>query len=576
MKLRPYQRDAIDAVRARWDAGDPNALVVLATGLGKTIVFCTLGRELRMEGIGTTLVLAHRDELLDQARKKWLAVEPDAHVGIYQGARKENRADVICASVQSCYGDKLDDDGMAIRRGRIHDLPLERIGLIIVDECHRLCSPSYRAIIAAVREANPNALMLGVTATPARADGQGLGEFFDKASYVMGMSDGIAGGYLAPYIGQRVELDIDMSQIKTSKSTGDYNEDDLGHVMDAPDVRRAIASAWVEHAGPGTILGGATGRYTAAFCPTVDAARNLAETFKELGVVAEFVCGATKKADRHRIERLYQERKIQVLCNVGVYTEGWDAPHTDCILMARPTKSPVLYRQAVGRGTRLSPGKTNWLLMDCVGVNALGLQTMIDLSDARDKPEPEPKDEAEALEGEIVVGEKAKQLVLPDMAQTVSVRGCTVYEIDLFGGQVTWFRIRGMRLAILDRGLHVVIYAEPGGVGHTALLVDDTGASAIAKAAPEREALGAAEAVALARGAAKYLRPTPYQTRMQATENQRLAIQRLATQNEAFGGFDPADVPKAMSMPQAMAWIAYLKTRRMWMLQRRAGGKVAA
>ena len=162
VKLRPYQRGAIDKVRSVWDSGQPNALIVLPTGSGKTVVFAALGREFRMEmdDGGRVLVLAHRTELIEQARDKWLKVEPDATVGIYQGSKREVWADVICASVQSCYPDKRADGecdcvttsaigGVAVkdpangcivcggtgivkdrlvRKGRIHDLPLAKIG----------------------------------------------------------------------------------------------------------------------------------------------------------------------------------------------------------------------------------------------------------------------------------------------------------------------------------------------------------------------------------------------------------------------------------------------------------------
>jgi superfamily II DNA or RNA helicase len=575
VNLRPYQRTAIDAIRERWDAGDPNALLVLATGLGKTVVFCTLGRELRMEGIGKTLVLAHRKELLDQAREKWLAVEPDAHVGIYQGARREFYADVICASVQSCYPDVVDGSGNVTRRGRIHDLPLKDIGLVIVDECHHLASDTQRNLLATLREHNPNAVMLGVTATPYRNDGKGLGDFFDRVAFRMGIGEGIDQGFLAPLRGCRVELDIDLSQVKTSKRTGDFVESDLGNVMDTEQARREIVQAWLRELGPGTEGGGRDGRFTAAFTPTVESAQHLCQEFEDAGVSAVWVSGSMPKMERVRALDAYQKGEARVIVNCSVLVEGWDAPHTSCVLIARPTQSIGMYAQMVGRGTRLYQGKADCVVMDCVGASRLGLASLADLSTGAESRAP-GIDPEEETEDEVVVDKDAKQLEIPELAQTIQVRGCTVYDIDLFGGQVVWTRIRGMRLAILDIGLHIVIYQEPNGGAFTAMLVDETAAIPFCKNKPERECLAQAEQMAMVRGRAKYLKPNKFQARMPATEKQMLNIQRLTSQNVALGGFDGRDVPQQMSMPQAMAWIAYLKTRRMWMRTRAAAQATAA
>ena len=569
MKLRPYQRTAIDAIRGCWDAGDPNALLVLPTGTGKTVVFCVLGREMRMEGIGKVLVLAHMDKLLDQAREKWLTVDPDANVGIYQGARREAWADVICASVQSCYPDEKDADGKVTKRGRINDLPLAEIGLIIVDEAHRIEADTYRAIVDAVRAANPSCLLLLVTATPARNDGKSLGRWVNKVAYRLALQDAIDEGYLAPLDGCRVELDLDFSKIKTSKATGDYQDTDIGKAMDSPSVHKAIVDKWLEKVGPGTYLGREHGRFTVSYSGTTSGSENLAAAFREAGICAEHTHGKMPKKHNDRVLEAFQHGSIRVLCNVAKLTEGWDAPHIECVIVARPTKSPGLYRQIAGRGTRLSPatGKTNCIIMDCVGANALGLHTLIDLSSPKSEHIPGIDPDIEEEE-ELVLDKNAKQLEIPEMAQTIQVRGCTIYDVDLFGGQVNWTRIRGMRIAVLDIGLHIIVYQEPQAGGFTALLIDDTANIVVAKARPERETLAEAEQMAMVRGRSKYLKPNKFQQRMPATEKQSLVIQRLVAQNVQLGGFDGHDVPREMSMPQAMAWIAYLKTRRMWMRQR--------
>lgn len=446
---------------------------------------------------------------------------------------------------------------------------------VLVHNCHHLAADTYRGLLTALREHNPNAVMLGVTATPYRNDGKGLGEFYDRVAFRMGIGEGIEQGFLAALRGCRVELDIDLSQVKTSKRTGDFVESDLGNVMDTEQARREIVRAWQREMGPGTEAGGRDGRFTAAFTPTVESAQHLCQEFEDAGVSAVWVSGSMPKADRIRSLDAYQHGKARVIVNCAVLTEGWDAPHTSCVLIARPTQSIGMYAQMVGRGTRLYQGKADCVVMDCVGASRLGLASLADLSTGAESRAP-GIDPEEETEDEVVVDKDAKQLEIPELAQTIQVRGCTVYDIDLFGGQVVWTRIRGMRLAILDIGLHIVIYQEPNGGAFTAMLVDETAAIPFCKNKPERECLAEAEQMAMVRGRAKYLKPNKFQARMPATEKQMLNIQRLTAQNVALGGFDGRDVPQQMSMPQAMAWIAYLKTRRMWMRTRAAAQATAA
>lgn len=899
MRLRPYQREGVD--RARDDlARCGRALIVLATGLGKTVMFCATGREMRAEGARKVLLLAHRDELLEQARAKWLAIEPDAVVGIYQGARRESWADVICASVQSCYPDVIGEDGAIKRRGRIHDLPLGEIDLVIVDECfpagtsvdgvaieiiqvgdmvrsfnhetgmtemrrvtnvfrsipkqmvtvhcedgrsfvctsghpffngvdytpavklrtgdalygdssedmrgvfdrvrsevveqhddpdllgdvqtdqagssqgsghrhmqvvrehirgatwrkdespnqardefvfgrvregvegreergddgideppmcggahegekphalrdsppedarlnhchrsraegsrgqrhwpdqgrvsddvcpsrvvvelrcprrdgaserladalqnrrgqprdedrnrgrrveplpagsagrrqekgrispvarvdsvevhestggvgpgclcpdgyvynievegnhnyfvngvlvhncHRIVSPTYEAVLESVIAANPNVGILAVTATPARADGKGLGKWFDRVSYRMGIKEGIDGGYLAPLRGVRVELQIDLSEVKIARN-GDFDDTDLGRVLDTDSAREHIVAKWLEMVGPGSEDGGPGGRFTAAFSPTVAAAEHLAAEFERAGVSAGVVSGTTKKKDRKRILDAYQHREIRVLCNVGVLTEGWDAPHTDCILMARPTKSGVLYRQAVGRGTRLSDGKADCIVLDCVGANALGLQTVLDLStpgaDRVPGVDPEPEDELTLDDGEQI------SMDVGDEIEARRVVGVTAYEIDMLGGGVHWVRCMSARVATVDVGKSMVVYPDRG--AWSAMLFRGREVDIIAERRPERETMRAAEAICAEIGVPRMLVPTTYRARMPATEKQIQMLGVLVERNTAKAPLDLSAMPapNRMGAHQIGAWISYLHAR---------------
>jgi len=591
MELRPYQRESVQAIREQWDAGDPNALLVLATGLGKTIVFSMLGKEMRREGLRRVLVLAHRRELVSQAVDKWNKVDPGESVGVYQGACRDLHADVIVASVQSCYPDRYAEDpcpngcdaeipdpfcagcgGEGVvktltRRGRIHELPLDEIDLIIIDEVHHVTRASlYVEVIVAVREKNPSALLLGVTATPFRTDGKGLGLLFRGVAYAMDIFAGVRCGWLAPLVGRRVELDIDLSEARTSRTTGDYIDEDLGHVMDTPEARREVVQAWIEHAGPDLLGGGPRGRRTAAFCPTVAAASHLCESFVEAGVDAAWIANesVTPKEERRDILRRYAAGEIQVIVNVGVLTEGWDDPGTRCILVARPTKARGLYIQIVGRGTRLdglsleasiANGKADCLVIDCTGATGLGLMTLADLTVEREPMPPDEDDEEE---------EEEEEFEFPPEPVTRRVVGHSTYDIDLFGGVVHWARVNGSRVATIDVGRTVVVFPSLDGNPPMFSAIETGQAVAgikwLARDEPETDTLRAAEIHAMERGKGRYLQPGSWFTHRAASESQRALVQRLLAWSKGRGLKATVD-PARMSMALASAWIGYLKAR---------------
>lgn len=553
MKLRPYQREAIDAIRDVWDSGQQNALLVLATGLGKTVVFTALGRELRAEGIGKTLVLAHRGELLEQAKAKWLEVEPDAIVGVVKGAQRETWADVIVASVQSCYPDALDEQGQVVRKGRVSELPLAEVGLVIADECHHIAADSWLALVRAVRQANPRALLLGVTATPYRADGQGLGMLFDRIAYRLGIADGIAQGYLCPLRGVRVQVELDLEGVKTSKN-GDYRDDALGDRLDHEEIHRAIVEAWRKEA---------EGRQTVCFSPTVDTATHLAEAFVAAGIPADVVSDRTKKKDRAAILARYAAGELRVICNCAVLTEGWDAPATSCVVLARPTKSVGLYAQCVGRGTRLAEGKVDCVVLDVVGATALGLASLADLSEGKEGRAPGIDAEPEEEEEE----ERGGGAPVPDV-RTVQVKGVSTYEVDLFGGAVAWARVRGARVASLDIGHSVICYALQTGEWY-AEAYRGGGVVPIARG-EEREVLTKAEQYAQEHGKRHFMLPSEFLARRPASEKQVSLLTTLIQANRRVDAElapkrplrdDELPSPAALSMPAAGHWITYLRAR---------------
>lgn len=626
MKARPYQQEAAQFVRAHWDQGHQNALIVWSTGLGKTFEFAYIGRQLREQGLcRRILVLAHRTELITQARDKWLAVDPGEVVGIYQADRREVWANVICGSVQSCYPDVYKnhpcpvcqpipdadpfctcdgsgdgqggpcrlcqrDRGQPIascatcrgvggdrylaRRGRIHELPLDEIDLLVIDEVHHITQQSiYAKILDAIRAVNPNCKLLGVTATPFRADRKGLGWLFDRSLHTISIKRGIDMGYLVPLRGVRIELEIDLSTVRVSKSSGDFVEDDLGRVMDTDEARQQIVEAWVEQAGPGTDGGGEHGRLTAAFCPTVDSAEHLHAAFNAAGVPAAWICGDKRRfpdAKRKAILGAFGRQEIRVLVNVGVLTEGWDEPAVSCILLVRPTKSKGLLIQMVGRGTRLlgpmmpgaedlriessiHNGKADCLVIDCTGSTTMGLASVADLTeDSGKEPSTSATDEEEEEE----------QLAFPEEPQTVRVTGFCSYAFDVFSGSIHWQQVNGARVASLGGGRAVVIFGGPR--GYTAVCAGlRSDIEFICRDEPEAVALEHAERFALEAGDPSYLKPDPGLSRIRATEKQKTYLIRLLGWNRDQIGDSPIafeEVPR-LSMARASAWASYLEAR---------------
>lgn len=342
--LRPYQQEAIDATVGLWDAGMYNVLTVLPTGTGKTIMFAGLLQQ-RLRPNMRALILAHRDELIQQPKEKLAQVWPEAYVGIVKAEMNQVHAPVVCASVQTLSSAK-----------RIKQLlQAGLIDILVVDEAHHAVAKGYVDVIGALREANPNLCHLGVTATPNRADKKGLISVYDVVAYERDILWGIESGYLVPLVGKAVDAQLDLSSVGVR--AGDYVPDQLTAALEVNNWRDLIVEAWKQEA---------PGRPTLAFTVSVAMAESLAATFNSHGISAGWVCGETPQIERRRILADYQAGRLQVVCNMGVLTEGFDAPHTSCVIMARPTKSPGLWIQCVGRGTRLSPesGKRDCVVLE--------------------------------------------------------------------------------------------------------------------------------------------------------------------------------------------------------------------
>ena len=318
-KLRPYQVEAIRAINDKWMDWQ-RELLVLPTGCGKTVVFNTVANQRP----GKTLILAHRDELIEQARDKYSAMYGDMPGKIK--ASGTNIRDITVGSVQTMC--RRDYAGL--------------FDTVIVDEAHHAISPSYQSVLNQF----PEAKVLGVTATPDRGDKKSLAQYFDGIAYEYKLKTAVAEGYLSPIVAKTVPLEIDMSGVKIS--VGDFEVGSIAETLE-PYLPK-IAEAIMLHA---------SGRKTVVFCPLISVAQELA------GMIpgAREVNGGSD--DRKEVLDWFDKASPgAVLCNAMLLTEGWDCPSCDCVVVLRPTKIRSLYCQMIGRGTRLHPGKENLLILD--------------------------------------------------------------------------------------------------------------------------------------------------------------------------------------------------------------------
>lgn len=343
LPLRPYQREALDAIHAAEARGVSRALVALPTGSGKTVLFAHLitGRP------GRALVLAHRDELLAQAAGKLRVVDPGAEVGIVKAERDEAGAEIVVASIQTL--------ARASRLARVGGF-----ATVVVDEAHHAAADTYVAVLRHLGSFAPDGpLTVGVTATPERADDRALGAVWEEIVYQRGIVEMVAEGYLCDLRGQVVGTDADLSRLKVRH--GDLIDAEVSDELIRSGALAQIAGAYVQYASE---------RKGLAFLPSVETAHLLAAELATRGVAAEALDGTTPAEERRAILARLRTGQTQVVANCAVLTEGFDEPSIACVLVARPTRSKVLYRQMVGRGTRKAPGKTDCLILDLAGVTA--------------------------------------------------------------------------------------------------------------------------------------------------------------------------------------------------------------
>ena len=334
MELRPYQNQLANDIRGAFGSGANRPLAVSPTGSGKTVLFSYITSQVLKRG-SRVIIVAHRREILDQisATLKCVGVPH----GFIQAGKSMSNQPVMVASVQT----------LAIRLDKI---PVP--DLVIIDEAHHSVCNSYVKMFAAW----PTAKFIGVTATPERLDGKGLGAMFDRM--VMGPSVQwlIDNGFLAQPIYYAPEKSVDLS--KVHKIVGDFDRHEAAEIMDTPRITGDAVAHYCKIIGR---------QRAVAFCITVAHAQHVAEQFCSAGIPAASIDGTlTPEIRRQRVNDL-TSGKILVLTSCELISEGFDLPAVNAAILLRPTHSLSLHLQQLGRALRPYPGKTNAIILDHVG-----------------------------------------------------------------------------------------------------------------------------------------------------------------------------------------------------------------
>lgn len=333
---RPAQVEALQALNALRDEGERRGMVVAATGIGKTFLAAFDSKP-----YGRVLFLAHRDELLSQAEAAFLQVRPDAKSGFYRGGQHDTDADLLFASVSTLS-----------RSEHLQRFAPDHFDYIVVDEFHHAAANGYRAVL---HHFSPQ-FLLGLTATPYRADNRDIFALCDgNVAYRVTFIEAIALGWLTPfrYFGLFDETNYEAVPWRN----GRYDTEALAQAVETQARAAAILKAYHEHPSTATV----------GFCVSIQHARFMANYFTEHGVPALAVHSGAESTDRAIAIGKLRQGEVKVLFTVDLFNEGVDIPEIDMVLFLRPTESPTIFLQQLGRGLRLREGKTHLTALDFIG-----------------------------------------------------------------------------------------------------------------------------------------------------------------------------------------------------------------
>lgn len=349
--LRPYQSAALQACWSYLRNRPGNPALVLPTGAGKSPLMAAIAREAVENWRGRVGILAHVQELVGQNAAALQRFAPDLDIGIYAaGLKSRDRFNPVQV--------------MQIQSVAKRASALGRFDLLLIDEAHRIPlrgEGMYLQFIEDCRRFNPNLRVIGLTATPFRLQGAavpvcGPEHVLTEIAYEARIPDLIRDGFLSPLVSRAGERP-DLAGVKTRG--GEYVEAELASRMDEVGLIARTCDDLVARA--------ADRRAWIVFCVNVAHAEHVQEALEARGIAAGLVHAGTTKAERARLIAAFQRGSLRAMVNVNVLSEGFDAPHIDCVAMLRPTKSPGLYYQQVGRGFRMAPGKADCLVLDYSG-----------------------------------------------------------------------------------------------------------------------------------------------------------------------------------------------------------------
>lgn len=336
MKLYQYQENAINAIL---NDSSSSQLISMPTGTGKTITFLSTAKVIGKR----CLILVHREELLNQTIEKAKMVGfSEEEMSIVSSNSKEKMKKLTIAMVQTLSRN-------------LDRFPPDSIEMVIIDEAHHAKANSYMEILKHFKVIEDKKLLLGFTATPLRGDGKSLGDLFLSHSFKMTLSEATQNGYICPVDGIRIEIKKSLEDIDTQQ--GDYDIKQLDKVMNCESINKLIANRCEN----------LTKKPCIVFCTSVDHAKNIAKLLRKKGKKAISISYENSKKGTHRIITLLKEKRLDFITNAVKLSEGFDHPSIECVIMARPTRSPVLYKQMIGRGLRKSPGKIDCLVMEFSG-----------------------------------------------------------------------------------------------------------------------------------------------------------------------------------------------------------------
>ena len=348
MELRDYQKRTVEAIRKNAAEGSRRILVVMPTGAGKTHTMAELVSGALSKG-NKVLALMHRRGLVDQMQERFAECQIDSGI-IMAGIDSDLQHDCQIASLWTY-----------VRRLRLAEREYNRFFIdapcLLIDEAHHILNKTYQKVMSDY----PDAFVIGFTATPTLSTGAGLGEYFDSMVNVVSMDELISGGWLVPgeYYGP---TEPDLTKLKIVQ--GDYEKKGLDEKVNKPQIIGDVVDNWSELAGD---------KQTMVFAVNRKHARAICREYQARGVNAEYLDAHSDDDGRSDVLRRFNNGDTQVICQVGLYTEGTDLPAIQCLVIARPTRSLGLHRQILGRGARPYPGKDRFVVLDHGGnVRRLG------------------------------------------------------------------------------------------------------------------------------------------------------------------------------------------------------------